>query len=422
MPTRIPFGSPLAEKVYATALFTKQHQAPGFMNLLSGEMPSDGSFAAKARGQTSSGFPIVKAGDLTKHAGDTIQVDLFNDLYGYPTMGDERIEGRMMGLTSSSAEIYINQFRAGADTGGRMTQKRTTHNLRQIAMASLQGFMQRYEDQTAMIHLAGARGFQDRLDWTVPLAEHPKFADIMINKVKAPTKNRKFYAGDATSDEDLGTNDALTIRDIQRVASMLRESTIPLQTIRAKGDSQVWDKPLWVMFVSERQWFYLRSRESQKDWQELVAQSVKRKSKGVKHPLFDYVEDICVDGIIVRPLANYAIRFPQGSPVVVDTGGTDGKTYTESTLETAVDVDRAILVGAQALAKVYGRSQSNYFYSWSEEKVDHGNSIEIVPGSISGTAKLTFKIDGVDTDLGVVAIDSYAPAMNTAEGVTLMNN
>ena len=53
--------------------------------------------------------------------------------------------GRMMNLTSSSMDVKINQVRGGADSGGRMTQKRTVHNLRNIAMTGIQGWMQRFE-------------------------------------------------------------------------------------------------------------------------------------------------------------------------------------------------------------------------------------------------------------------------------------
>ena len=137
MTTSIPYGSPLAAKVYGVGLFSRVQSAPGFMNLLSGEMPKEGSFAAKAKGQTSPDYPIVKAGDLAKAAGDTVTVDLFNPLQGKPVMGDKRVAGKMMGLTSSTMEVSINQTRGGADSGGKMTQKRTKHNLRSIAMAGM---------------------------------------------------------------------------------------------------------------------------------------------------------------------------------------------------------------------------------------------------------------------------------------------
>ena len=418
--TSIPVGSPLARKVYSVGLFTRVQHAPGFMNLLAGEMPKEGSFAAKAKGQTSADYPIVKAGDLAKGAGDSVSIDLFNILQGKPTMGDKKIVGRMMNLTSSSMDVKINQVRGGADSGGKMTQKRTVHNLRNIVMSGLQSWMQRFEDQGALVHLAGARGSQETSDWVVPLANDPEFADIMVNTVKAPTKNRYFAANDATNVGDIGTNDALTLQDIDRIVAQLRESTAVIQPIKIKGDDRAWNDPLWVMFVTERQWLYLQSRTSQTTWRQAVTNAFERKSGGIKHPLFDSYETIMWGGVLIKRMSRYAIRFNAGDSVVVDTGGANGGTYTESTVTAANPTDRAIIVGAQALAKAYGKSASDYFYDWSEEKVDHGNSIETVCAAMGGSAKVRFNIDGTDTDFGVAVVDSYAPDPSTAAGRTLL--
>ncbi len=422
MSTNIPVGSALARKIYSVGLFTRVQHSPGFMNLISGEMPKEGSFAAKTKGQTSPDYPIVKAGDLAKGAGDTVSIDLFNILQGKPVMGDKRIEGRMMQLTYSSMDVRIDQVRGGADSGGRMTQKRTVHNLRNISMAGLQAWVQRLEDQTALVHLAGARGSQQTSDWVVPLQSDGDFSEIMVNTVKAPTKNRYFAANDATTPADIGTNDALTLQDIDRIVAQLRESPVVMQSVKIKGDDRAWNDPLWVMFATERQWLYLQSRSSQTTWRQAVQYAFERKSGGLKHPLFDAYETIMWNGVLIKRMNRYAIRFGAGDNVVIDTGGADGMTYTESTVQTAQPVDRAIIVGAQALAKAYGKSASDYFYDWSEKEVDHGNSIETVSAAMSGSAKIRFKIDGADTDFGVAVVDSYAPDPASAAGRTLLGS
>jgi len=422
MSTNIPVGSALARKIYSVGLFTRVQHAPGFMNLISGEMPKEGSFAAKSKGQTSPDYPIVKAGDLAKGAGDTVSIDLFNILQGKPVMGDKRIEGRMMQLTYSSMDVRIDQVRGGADSGGRMTQKRTVHNLRNISMAGLQAWMQRLEDQTAIVQLAGARGSQNTTDWVVPNQADPDFGEIMVNTVKAPTKNRYFAANDATTPSNIGTNDALTLQDVDRIVAQLRESPVVMQSVKIKGDDRSWNDPLWVMFVTERQWLYLQSRTSQTTWRQAVTNAFERKSGGLKHPLFDAYETIMWNGMLIKRMNRYAIRFDTGDNVIIDTGGSDGGTYTESTVQTAQPVDRAIIVGAQALAKAYGKSASDYFYDWSEKEVDHGNSIETVAASMTGSAKIRFKIDGTDTDFGVAVVDSYSPDPASAAGRTLLGS
>lgn len=422
MATVIPFGSPQAKKVFSVGLFSKVQHSPGFMNLLSGEMPNDGKFGQNAKGQTSPDYPVVKCGDLSKQRGDAVSIDLFNILQGKPVMGDKKVEGRMMALTSSSMDVRINQMRGGADAGGRMTQQRTQHNLRNIAMTGVQAWMTRGEDQTGLVHLAGARGTQNTTDWVVPLASDSDFADIMVNPVKAPTKNRYFCTNDATSPADMGTNDAMTFQDIDRITAIVRESSVPLTPIRIKGDEAAWNSPLWAWFLTERQWLYLKSRTSQTTWNEAVKNAFERKSAmgGAKHPLFDNYEAIMWNGVLIKRLNRYAIRFNAGDSVVVDTGGTDGGTYTESNVTAATSIDRSILVGGQALAKAYGKSNSDYYYDWSEKLVDHDNAVEIVAASMSGSAKVRFRIDGVDTDHGVVVVDSYAPDPNSPAGKTLL--
>ena len=420
MSTTIPVGSALARKVYSVGLFSKVHAAPGFMNLISGGMPTEGDFGAKAKGQTSADYPIIKTGDLAKGAGDTVSIDLFNLLQGKPVMGDKRIAGKMMQLTSSSMDVQINQVRGGADSGAKMTQKRTVHNLRTVAMSGLQGWMQRYEDQTSLVQLAGARGSQVTTDWVVPLQADPDFAETMVNSVRAPTRNRYFAANDANNVADMGTNDALTLQDIDRIVSVLRESSNPLQTIKIKGDDRAWNDPLWAMFVTERQWLYMQSRTSQTQWRQAMQNAFERKSSGVKHPLFDSYETIMWNGVLIKRMNRYAIRFNAGDSVISDTGGGDGKTYTETTLTASAPVDRAIIVGAQALAKAYGKSRSDYYYDWSEESVDHGNAVEIVAALMTGCSKVRFKVDGEDTDFGVAVVDSYAPDPASAAGRALL--
>ena len=96
---------------------------------------------------------------------------------------------------------------------------------------------------------------------------------------------------------------------------------------------------------------------------------------------------------------------------------------TTSNTETATDlvpaafgtsyaVDRALLLGGQALAEAYGKArQTGNPYFWSEKELDHGDKLEVLIGMIAGTSKIQFLIDhgaGAKeyTDFGVMAIDT----------------
>jgi hypothetical protein len=262
----------------------------------------------------------------------------------------------------------------------------------------------------------------------VPLATDTEFGDIVVNSIKAPTKNRYFVANDATLPSDIGTNDALTLQDIDRIASVLSESNVPLQPIKFEGDPYAWDNPTHVLFVSERVWLYLQARTGQTQWRTFLQNAYERRSPGMKHPLF-YGDVGFWRGMLVKPLKRYAIRFNTGDSVTYDTGGADGLTYTEAaaTVAASITVDRSIILGAQALAAVYGKHQSSEFYmDWNEEEVDHKNAVEISCASMGGLAKVRFRVRNgaddtfVDSDHGVAVIDSYAPDPQSAAGRALL--
>jgi N4-gp56 family major capsid protein len=420
--TQIPTGSPLARKVFGIGLFAGVQQAPGFMNMLSGPMPQQGEAEAKLKGQTAPGMPIVKSTDLTKTAGETVSVDLFNILQGKPVMGDKRLAGRLMSLSSSSMDIKINQYRGGADPGGKMSQQRTVHNLRGVAMAGLRQWATRLEDQICLVHFSGARGSQNTSDWVVPLASDADFAEIMVNSVTAPTFNRHFYAGDATALDNLDSSDILDLPTIDRVSTSIMEGEVPMQPVQVPGDDQAWGDPLWVLWVSDRVWLYLQTRTGEKAWRTFLQNAYDRKSGSKPHPLFNGKRMGMWSNILVKVMPRWAIRFAAGDTVTV---ATSAASFTTESKTAAVPTDRALLVGAQALGKVYGKhGASNYHYSWNEESVDHGNSVEISMAAMGGCAKIRFKplVSSVptDTDHGVAVIDSYAPDPNTSAGKALL--
>ena len=422
MSTSIPYGSALARKVYGAALFAAVQVEPGFMNLLTGPAPKQAEAEAKLKGQTSAEYPIVRVTDLSKSAGASVSVDLFNSLQGKPVMGDKRLNGQLMSITNSSMDVQINQSRGGADAGGKMTQQRTVWNLRGIAMAGLSNWASRLEDQLCLVHLAGARGTQDTSDWVVPLSTDSDFATIMVNSVVAPTANRHFWAGDATGVANLDTSDILTLADFDRVASVLKDSTVPLQTIKIKGDQYSWNDPLWCAFVTSRQWLYLQTRTGEKSWRTFLQNAYERRSAGMRHPLF-YGDCGMWAGILIRPLNRLAIRFNANDTIAYDSGTT---TFTSTNAITSVATDRCIIVGAQALAKCYGKHQSSeYYYSWNEELVDHKNAVETSVAMMGGVSKLRFGVANqngaaVDTDYGVAILDSYAPDPQSAAGRQLL--
>ena len=402
--TQIPVGHPLAKKLFSVATFAQAQRQPGFRRNLFGPAPKEKGAEKKLKGQTPAGYPFVRVTDLTKGKGDQVSVDLFNIIQGKPVMGDKKISGKMMSLSSSTQDIYINQCRGGADPGGRMSQQRTVHNLRSIAKANLAGWASRLEDQLCLIHCAGARGDDNGADWIVPLDTDPDFGEIMVNPVQAPTVNRRMFAGTATSVANIATTDLLQLDDIDRLRATIDDMVFPMQPVMLDGDLASEENPLYCMYLTSRQWHYLQTNTSGTVWRTFLANAHER-SMGFKHPLFMGTPGMW-NGILIKKLWR-PIRFNANSTVQeVDGNGV------EQSVSANVITDRAIVLGAQALASVYGKHhKSGFFYDWHEEETDHGNTVETSIAMMMGKAKLRFTdVSNNVTDHGVMTMDSYAPA------------
>jgi N4-gp56 family major capsid protein len=404
--TVLPTGHALARKVYSVAAFAACQRAPSFTKNLIGEAPAQSDAEKKLKGQTSADMPIVRVTDLSKSAGDKVSVDMYHTIGGKPVMGDRKLAGNMSDLTFASMDISINQVRKGVDPGGRMTQQRTLHNLRSIALANLSGWWGRYQDQMTLVHLAGARGFQTGSDWIVPLEADADFNDIAVNTVYPPTYNRAYYAGNATTPATIDSSDILNLGDLDRIRASIDEMAFPPPPIRLPNDPAVDDEPLYCLMVTPRQWYQILKNTDTQNWRTFLANAYER-GRFTNHPLFSGTCGMWA-GFVIKKMRR-SIRFPTGSAVRIAAQTTDA--ISNST--TTVDVDRALLLGGQALAIVYGKNQkSDYYMSWHEEKTDHENTVEMSLAAMNGFAKLKFTdVDGNPTDHGVITIDSYAPAV-----------
>ena len=91
---------------------------------------------------------------------------------------------------------------------------------------------------------------------------------------------------------------------------------------------------------------------------------------------------------------------------------------------TSFAVDRALLLGGQALAEAWGKHpKSGMPFFLSEKELDHGDKLEILLGAINGRSKDRFLVDhGYEeqyTDHGVIAIDTARkrPSIGAARAV-----
>ncbi|MFA9204642.1 MAG: DUF4043 family protein, partial [Flavobacteriales bacterium] len=139
-------------------------------------------------------MPIVRCTDLSKGKGDEVTFHLLNPVGAKPIMGSAYAEGRGVGLSLSEDKLRVNQARFPIDLGNVMTDIRSPVDFRAMGRPVAQSLMDRYVDQTLLVHMAGARGSHNNIEWAIPTANDPDFAQIMVNPVKAPTKNRHYVA------------------------------------------------------------------------------------------------------------------------------------------------------------------------------------------------------------------------------------
>jgi hypothetical protein len=183
----------------------------------------------------------------------------------------------------------------------------------------------------------------------------------------------------------------------------------PLQPIRLEGDPAADDQPLFCLYVTSRQWHYIQTNATGQQWRTFQADAMARAAGmggAAKHPLFSGQPGMW-NGILIKKYRR-AIRFTDAL-----TGPEQNSSYATVNTTIAEHTDRAVLLGAQALAWAYGKhGGSGYHYNWHEEVTDHGNVTEISTAMISGAAKIRFTgSNGLTEDHGVMVIDSYAPVV-----------
>ena len=423
--TSIPAGDALAVKQFSVALFAQTLRNPSLTKNLTGPAPKMAEAQRKLKNQTSPNMPVVRVTDLSKTAGDTFSVDAIDIIGGKPLMGDQNAEGKGEKLTFSSMDVLIDLTTKVVDAGGRMSQQRTKHNLRQLALANLGGYMPRLESQLCLVHFAGDRGTQDGRSWAVPLDTDPDFSDIVVNTVQAPTYNRHFVCDHAGSQTGLVQGGqqipnltaacTLKLEHIDAIRIFIDDLEFRPQPIKIADDPAAEDEPMYCMLVSPRSYQALVQNTANQVLRTFHQNAWQRASWGSKHPLFRGEVGMW-NGILVKKI-DYAIRWGMDGVLTTpyntstDTLGEETGTSTIPSV-TNTGMERNLVLGAQALANVYGRNQSSdYYYGWEENWFNFKRNLEIAGEMMGGKAKLRFNppdANGVPvaTDHGVIAVDT----------------
>lgn len=321
---------------------------------------------------------IQRMNELEKEAGDKVQYDLLVQLRKPPVRGDNRVQGLEEEMRFFTDELVIDQLRHPVNAGGKMTRKRTLHNLRKRARDLLSDYWAKYMDEICFIVMSGARGINE--DFIEPL----DYATQNGNALLAPDAGHILYGGDATGKADLATADKMDRVMIERAETYARmiRATNPNMTnihpIMVEGGKH------FVVLMSTYQEHDMRTA-SGSDWLEI--QKAAAGAEGRKNPIFKGKLGMIKD-VVLHSHEN-VIRF--------DDYGVGSN----------VEAARALFLGRQAGAIAYGTSGGPRF-QWEEELTDYKNNVGISAGCIFGLKKTRYN----GKDFGVIAIDTAAAAVN----------
>lgn len=420
--THAAYGDKTNAIQQAVGLFAMHNQRNSTMSRLTGPMPSGtAGAAATIKKQSTPHMPIVRAQDLGKNKGDEVSFHLLNPVGAKPIMGSKVAEGRGVGMKVTEDRLRVNQARFPVNLGDQMTQIRSPYDLRQVGRPIAQGLMDKYIDQSLLVQMAGARGFHNNIEWVVPTVADADFADIMVNPVQAPTKNRHFIAdvgngikpfGINAGEVDLQTTDLMKMDTIDSVRVWMESIALPPPQVIFPGDEAATDSPIRVLLVSPAQYSGFAADPAFRQFQ---ASAMARATQANRHPLFMGDAGLWNGVLIIkmpRPIRFYAGDVIQYS----NTTNTDAEATctVPAAFGTTFAVDRAILLGGQAIAEALAASEhSGMPFFWSEKELDHGDKVELLIGAIRGVNKIRYMVDtgagqGM-TDYGAMCIDTAVP-------------
>ncbi len=411
----------------AVGLFAVHMQRNSTMNRLTGKMPTGTSGAVDTlRKQTTQHMPIVRCQDLGKNKGDEVTFHLLNPVGGKPIMGSAYAEGRGVGLSLAEDKLRVNQARFPIDLGNVMTNIRSPVDFRAMGRPVAQALMDRYVDQSLLVHMAGARGSHNNIEWAIPTANDPDFASIMVNPVKAPTKNRHFVAKGAgvsgfvanAGEMDITSTDLFKMDTVDSMRTVLDQIALPPPIVKFEGDKAADDSPIRVWMVSPAQYNKFASDPSFRQFQ---ASAFARANQANQHPLF-LGEAGLWNGFLIIKMPK-PIRFYAGDTIqycASKTSEVESSVLVPASFGNNFAVDRSIILGGQAVAEAMAASnKSGIPFFWSEKELDHGDKVELLIGAIRGVSKIRFDIatgEGNEiTDYGVTVVDTAVPIIGARQ-------
>ncbi len=326
--------------------------------------------------------PIQILTDLESDAGEQISYDLLAELKMAPVEGEDVLEGKEESQKFYTDQIYIDQARCGVNTGGRMTRKRTLHDLREKAKRQQSSWWARLMDELLFVYLSGQRGINT--NFLLPAG----YTGRANNDLVAPDSNHTLYGGDATAFNNLDAADKFDLRLIDRAKTKADSQGGGATDIPVLQPCKIDGEETFVCVMHTFQEDDLRSNTQTGQWMDI--QKAAAAAEGRKNPMFKGSLGM-YRGVVLHSHRNVIRSNTAGSG---------------SNIESA----RGLFLGSQAAVVAFGSPGTNLRFDWHEETRDNGDKVVISTSSIFGVKKVTFETDAGDQDFGVFSLDTAAAA------------
>lgn len=324
--------------------------------------------------------PIQILTDLESDSGEAISYDLLAEMKMAPIEGEDILEGKEEAQRFYTDQIYIDQARCGANTGGRMTRKRTLHDLREKAKRQQSSWWARFMDELLFVYLSGARGIN--ANFLLPQT----YSGRANNGLVTPDANHTLYGNDATAFNNIDSADKFDLRLIDRAKTKADSQGGGATDVPVLQPCKIDGNETFVCVMHPFQEDDLRSNTATGQWMDITKAAAA--AEGRNSPLFKGSLGM-YRGVILHSHRN-VIRF--------NNAGAGAN----------VEAARGLFLGSQAAVVAFGSPGTNLRFDWYEETRDNGDKVVITSSSIFGVKKVTFTTPAGPQDFGMFALDTAA--------------
>lgn len=340
--------------------------------------------------------------DMVKGKGSHIQFDIFNLLFGSGESDDGVYETNEEAMVSQGMSVYIHERGNSIVLNGKMTEKRTIHNLRSQARYQLGTWLQRKRSSDIISALSGTLALTFAGQMTGALDTDSSAVQIKtvsngvaVPPIKGATASRWFGGGqtilgavERVATDALVNSETLNLFGTKIISYVKRmaEATInqagvainPISPIMVDG------KKMYVMFIDPYQANSLRQEAAWIETQQWA------NVRGQKNPLFSGAMGVW-DGVII--VESQLIQRRKGA------GGATAPEAWEAAdpCASGMTLARGLFCGAQAACLAQGQ-----YPTYVEKILDYKTKAGYHTDVIYGVTKTKFGT----VDFGCIAVDT----------------